>query len=308
MACYRPIQVHEGGVKENGKKIIVFNSKEKAMDGFKIPCGKCIGCMQTRARDWAIRCKHEAMYHSESAFITLTYNNENLPKDGSVDVSEFQRFMKRLRFETKKKIRFFHCGEYGKRLQRPHYHALIFGHNFPDRTLWKEKPNRLYVSKELERLWPYGFSTIGQVTDATAQYVARYTLKKVFGEQAKNHYGEKHPEYITMSRRPGIGKKWYDQFKNDIYEASKGWYRWPGGALTMPPKYYDRLMAIEEPEKIEQIKLDRGKLAMQNGRAYDTINGKYTRVDNNDSFRLPVRESIKLSEIRRLKRSLEEGE
>jgi hypothetical protein len=302
MPCYRPIQVHEGGVKENGKKIIVFNSKDKSIDGFKIPCGKCIGCMLSRAREWSIRCKHETQMHDQSAFITLTFNNEHLPKDGSLDVTTFQKFMKRLRKQTKKKIRFFHCGEYGKKLARPHYHALIFGHNFPDRILWKEKPNRLYTSKELEGLWPYGFSTIGNVEEASAGYVARYTLKKVFGAEAKEHYGDKKPEYVTMSRKPGIGNEWYKKFKKDIYPS--GVYI-QNGAKTSPPKYYDRLYGLEEPEKLEEIKLDRQNRHRQN-LVTDVINGKLVKVSNNDSFRLPVRERVKLSQIKNLKRSLEE--
>ena len=104
--------------------------------------------------------------HEQSCFITLTFNDEELNKranPGSLNVRDFQLFMKKLRKKhPEKKICFFHCGEYGEKNNRPHYHALIYNHDFPDRKLFKQRKEiKLYTSKELEELWPYGFSTIG---------------------------------------------------------------------------------------------------------------------------------------------------
>lgn len=129
--------------------------------------------------------------HETGCFITLTYSPEHLPKDGSLDPLALTLFFKRLRTKTGLKIRYLACGEYGKKLARPHYHAILFGYHFPDRTLYKEKPFRWYLSNELVELWPYGFSTVADLTDASACYVARYTMKKVYGDQAKSHYAGK---------------------------------------------------------------------------------------------------------------------
>lgn len=203
----------------------------------------------------------------------------------------------------KKKISYFHCGEYGKRLSRPHYHALIFGYYFPDRVLWKSKPFPIYTSKELESLWPFGFSTVGHLTPASAAYVARYTLKKVYGKKAAAHYGSKHPEYVTMSRNPGIGKTWYHRFKTDIYPD--GVYVSEGGVKQSPPKYYDYLYNLENPREMQKIKLARKKRADHN-KLETYVMGRTYLVSNNDGIRLPVRERVKEAQINQLKRPLED--
>jgi len=295
-----------GGLTAQGKKVVLFNQKNEQSDpsSFRVPCGKCVGCSLERARQWAIRCKHEADMHEENAFVTLTYNDENLPENGSLVKRDVQLFFKSLRKKTGKKIRYFYCGEYGPKLSRPHYHALIFGYSFPDRQLFKEHPFRWYRSKELEELWKHGFSTIGEVTGASASYVARYTLKKVYGKDAKSWYGTKQPEYIGMSRMPGIGARWFDKFHQDIYPAGVYIHN---GVPTPPPRYYDLLYGKKDPARLEQIKRERSRKATD-AKVTDVINGKRTKVSNSDSFRLPVREAVKLSQLRELKRSLEEQE
>jgi len=121
---------------------------------------------------------HENQMHEESSFITLTMNDEYLStrvNPSSLDKTEFQRFMKRLRKRYGKQIRYFHCGEYGEKNHRPHYHAILFGVDFEDKELFQVRDEiRLYTSKTLADLWPYGFVTIGEVTMESCAYVARY--------------------------------------------------------------------------------------------------------------------------------------
>jgi hypothetical protein len=124
--------------------------------------------------------------------------------------------MKRLRFSRSHAIRFYACGEYGETTRRPHYHAILFNCGFPD-ALVHSKNNRgelLYTSADLGALWDNGQHLIGDVTFASAAYVARYCVKKVSGEKADEHYSvfdadgvihERLPEFALMSRRPGIG-------------------------------------------------------------------------------------------------------
>ena len=201
--------------------------------------------------------------HEESCFITLTMNDEYLATREnplSLDKSEFQRFMKRLRKRYGKEIRYFHCGEYGEKNQRPHYHAIIFGLDFKDKELFKVRDEiRLYTSESLAELWPHGFVTIGEVTYESAAYVARYVTKKIKGKDAEDHYirwdpstGEGipiEPEYATMSRKPGIGKTWFDKYKNDVYPHDyvviKGEYK------IRPPRFYDSKLSEEELEKVK---------------------------------------------------------
>jgi len=304
--CYRPLQCVSGGVKPNGKINVLFTGKTHTDDplAFKIPCGKCLGCGLDRARQWSIRCVHESQMHEHSAFITLTYDQDHLPPGGSITPRDFQLFIKRLRKDiAPQKIRYFHCGEYGPKLGRPHYHALIFGYSFPDRELFKEQPFRWYRSKQLERLWPNGFSTVADVTSASASYVARYTLKKVYGVNAKSHYKGKHPEYITMSRRPGIGATWYDKFHTDIYPS--GVFITPSGIKQSPPKFYDNRYGLTHPIDLARLKLAR-KARASTIKASFTHDGKTRKVSNSDSFRLPVREEVKRAQTQSLRRSYED--
>lgn len=199
--------------------------------------------------------------HENNCFITLTFNAENLDPSGSLNKADFQLFMKRLRKHffgnLKSNIRYFHCGEYGedqealkqniKKLGRPHHHACLFGFDFSDKILWKNKNGvKLYTSKTLENLWPYGFSTIGAVTFESAAYVARYIVKKINGDMAEKHYNGKTPEYTTMSRRPGIASTWFDKYGSEVYPRDFVTSR---GFKAKPPKYYDKIYDLTNPEE-----------------------------------------------------------
>jgi hypothetical protein len=247
--------------REDGK--VVFNKPFPLAKGFNLPCGQCIGCRLKYSQEWAVRLMHENQMHDKSCFVTLTFSPESLrarENPNSLDKSEFQRFMKRLRKQYGKKIRFFHCGEYGEQNKRPHYHAILFGVDFEDKELFKVRDEiRLYTSEKLAKLWPYGFVTIGEVTMESCAYVARYVTKKIKGKDAENHYiywdpltGEGtpiEPEYATMSRKPGIGKEWFDKYKSDIYPHD---YVVLKKHKIRPPRYYDKLLTEEELEKIKE--------------------------------------------------------
>lgn len=211
--------------------------------------------------------------------------------------------MKRLRFHFgDKKIRFFHCGEYGEKYGRPHYHAILFGIDFDDKQLHTIiNGNRLYTSPTLEKLWPYGYSSIGNVTFESAAYVARYIMKKVTGDQADEHYsvineetGEilyKQPEYTTMSRRPGIAAGWFEQYADDVYPKDFVTVR---GKKMRPPKFYDRLMEKTRPYEIEDIKAARVEKAREHSL-------------NNTPERLHVREQVQKLKLKQLPRKLDHG-
>lgn len=206
----------------------------------KLPCGKCINCRLEHSRRWAIRCIHEASIYNKNCFITLTYNDQNLPAKSSLDKRDFVLFMKKLRKKYGEKIRFFQCGEYGDLTNRPHYHACIFNFDFEDKKHFSTRNGiPLYRSESLEKLWKKGNSLIGEVTFESAAYCARYIMKKITGEPAEAHYQGRLPEYITMSRRPGIGKQWFDKYHADIYNHDILIIR--DGIKCRPPKYYDSL-------------------------------------------------------------------
>jgi len=293
MPCFRPLKGYRSRVvnPSTGKRSIVFNSREGYYDfPVDLPCGQCIGCRLERSRQWAIRCSHEAALHDDNCFITLTYDDVNLPSDGSLNKKHFQDFMKRLRFRFGSGIRFFHCGEYGEKFARPHYHACLFNFDFPDKLLWKTVgENRLYRSEALEELWPFGFSTIGSVTFESAAYVARYITKKVTGDRAGGHYGGRVAEYTTMSRRPGIAKGWLERFRSDVYPSDFVVLR---EKKMKPPKYYDRQFEIEYPKDYAKVMLRR------------KLKGRRLALKNPES-RLAVREEVQFLRFKQLKRGYE---
>ena len=66
---------------------VVFAERGAVGAALTLPCGQCVNCRLNRSQEWAIRCVHEASLHSQNSFITLTYNNDNLPANGSLALS-----------------------------------------------------------------------------------------------------------------------------------------------------------------------------------------------------------------------------
>lgn len=263
MACFHPLDAYRRIFKDGTKGKPVFKLPRPPFEDLQLPCGQCIGCRLEYSRQWAMRCVHEASLYEDNCFITLTYDNEHLPETGSLVKADFQKFMKRLRkMFPSQTIRYYQCGEYGEQFGRPHYHACLFNFDFPDKVFFKDAGGYpLFISSILEKLWPFGFSTIGAVTFETAAYTARYIMKKITGDEAKDHYeridlttGEVidlQPEYTTMSRRPGIAHDWYDQFKDDVFPDDTVIMR---GREMSPPRYYEKILEIEDPEEYKRIK------------------------------------------------------
>lgn len=207
---------------------------------------------------------HEAQMHEATSFLTLTYTDDQLPVDNSLDVEHWKRFAKRLR-KAKGPFRFLHCGEYGDNpdLPRAHYHACIFGHDFTeDREYYRMSGAGfpVYVSRELNRIWGHGMAFIGDLTFDSAAYVASYTMKRITGDDQVEHYLDPHtgalrkPEYATMSRRPGLGSTWFDKYVDEVYPED---FVVAKGLKLRPPKYYDDLLEERDPDLWEQVKTKR---------------------------------------------------
>lgn len=297
MPCYhliRAFQCSDGAIVFSERRGDVVRSLE-------LPCGQCVGCRMARARSWALRCMHEAQMHESNSFITLTYAPEHLPERGQLQYSDFQLFMKRFRRRVSPvRPRFYMCGEYGERDWRPHFHAAIFGFGFPDRLVWKKSGSgkMLYRSSLLEELWPFGHSTVGDLTIESAGYVARYVMKKVGGFAAREHYlrvdsstGELYslvPEFTHMSLKPGVGGEWLEKFFSDVFPGD---FCVVNGKMVRVPAYYDKKLKALDPELLESIKFDRELKAA--ALAFD-----------NTPERLAVKEVVAVAGLVRLRREL----
>lgn len=250
-----------------------------------IPCGNCVGCRIDKSKEWANRLMLELTYSSESWFATLTFDEEHVPRSKYETLDEvtgevvehesktlstyiWQCFMKRLRKRYGKGIRFYACGEYGDRTFRPHYHAIFFNLHLEDAVPYQRTRDGFYLywSEELERIWSNGRVLVADVNMKTCAYVTRYVTKK-FGvaERWKYEYFNIEPEKALMSRRPGIGRMWYDEHKDDVYRTHiivfGDKYR---GYKFRPPKYFDNLYSLEDSETVEMFKEMSKKAARNN--------------------------------------------
>lgn len=286
MACFHPIR----GYRTDAG--IVFASKTGAAgDLVTVPCRQCIGCRMDKSQDWAVRCMHEAQMSekNQNSFITLTYRDEDVPDNFSVDIKDWQLFAKRMR-KSLGKFRFFMVGEYGDETHRPHMHACIFGHDFrADRKHYTTRNgNKFYRSEALEKLWTKGHSDVTDMTYGTAAYVARYCIKKIDNDQAVHWNGPRTPEFLNMSRRPGIGTSWIEQFGDDVFPSD---FVVMGGRKAPAPEYYDDWLEKSNPEMWEELKAERALRGAE-------------RIGEKSKERLKVRETVFKAKIRNLKRGM----
>jgi len=287
--CFNPLPGWYSKTRNpSGKRSIVFTLSQGMPDRpVTVPCSQCIGCRLAHSRMWATRLVHETQLHENSLFLTLTYRDDALPPGGSLVKEDFQLFMGRLRDRVGYgKLRCFWAGEYGEKLQRPHYHAIIYGLWPEDRKLLRRR-GPIYTSKVFEETWPHGFHGFGAVTFESAAYVARYVCKKVKGRLASAHYGTKLPEFAEPSRRPGIGRAWIEKYWSEVYPADQVVMR---GFPQRPPKYYDRWLEKNQPEVWRQVRTARRVLSKEH---------------EFEDPRLRVRELVAEAKIKNLVRELE---
>lgn len=282
MPCYHP---RTGYRTANGQ--VVWNELRRHGETSEVTvaCGQCSGCLLERSRQQAIRCVHETKLYENNCFITLTYDDKHLPYRSQLTHKHFADFMKRLRRRNEPNfIKNFMCGEYGEITHRPHYHSILFNHDWDDKRFLKTTSSgeNIYTSAQLASLWPYGHSSTGEATFESAAYIARYCLKKVRGEAAEAHYYrhdadgpyQQEPEYNQFSN--GLGEQFMRFFQNDIYTNDYVIIR---GMPTRVPKFYDRKFKRIDEAKLRDIKEQR------------EWNG-YTVREDNTPERLRVKEIV----------------
>lgn len=328
MACYRPNVICLDTSSSPGKILEFMNGKIAGgidyeyfenlneiyrwkgvqKEYIKVPCGKCIGCRESKSKEWATRCVLESEQYEHNYFITLTYNEYYLPREdelvnkktgeifqndnweqGHLVKSELQEFMKDLRAYWKEHynhdgIRFFSCGEYGGSAEgthRPHYHLILFNIPIPTWELQIRKidgDGQIHWQHEgIERCWkdkrlstktktvPKGFVDICEVNWDTCAYVARYTVKKEGEEKSDEWYymQGKTPEFINMSRKPGIGLDFFTKNYQDIYKCDEIIIKGHREKIqpVKPPSYYDKKYDLIDHQGYCRIKNERKAIA-----------------------------------------------
>lgn len=201
-----------------------------------VPCGTCYACLSRRRQDWVFRLKQEFRKYPNACFVTLTYDNENMPLAGDgvpvVFKRDVQLFLKRLRKSLKdKKIRYFCVSEYGVDFLRPHYHAIIFNLSACDNSY-----------NLIKAAWQKGFICVDKVTDARISYVAKYCLS--YGDGIEKF--EK--EFMLCSRRPAIGSSYLSESMKNFYKSqqSRLLVSEDGFVQNMPRYYFDKIFSDNE--------------------------------------------------------------
>lgn len=244
MPCFHPVPASQD---EQGR---VELNPPWGTSTMQVPCGVCIGCRKRRAREWAVRSMHEASFHEHNSFVTLTYDDANLPYGGDLSPPDLQKFLKRVRTALVDRrpgllgdrMRFLACGEYGEAGDRPHYHALLFGVGFDDGA---RVGKDLFTSQTLTALWTHGHASFGSVTAASASYVAQYSLKKVRGSEWRRCSPDGvvlHQPFLRCSLRPGIGGSWLRKYATD---TRHGYVVVDGKQLSVP-RYYQKLLEVTD--------------------------------------------------------------
>lgn len=186
-------------------------------------CGQCLPCRINRKRIWTHRLMLEAREQKDNAFITLTYDDENLPPGGTLDPAAARNFLKRLRkaFQPQR-FRYFLVGEYGEQTERPHYHAALFGVpscRWGGSRYTKARSSCCVECDRIRKAWPAGSIFVGDLTAESAAYVAGYVTKKLTSKDDERLHG-RYPEFARMSNRPGIGAHFMDDVASSLLEHS----------------------------------------------------------------------------------------
>lgn len=176
--------------------------------GLIVPCGKCFSCRNKYRLSWQLRLQHEFIsYQGNALFLTLTYNNENLPSDKMVNKRDCQLFIKRLRKHYKdRKLKYFIAAEYGDKFKRPHYHAIIFGLSAPEFKRSGSAKNFKYGQFIANKIWKKGYCYVGYVDKKCISYVSKYIMKK-FVSNDKFTVPDNFVQPFTL-KSSGLGLSW----------------------------------------------------------------------------------------------------
>lgn len=229
MQCSRPIRLEQMGI--------------------SVPCGKCAACRVSKASEWSARLIHESEYHIDAIFATLTYSDENLPLNASLEPKDLELFWKRLRKRVDYPIKYFSCGEYGEETDRPHYHCIIFGlspcnqcHSCTPSSTGSDEPRG--DCKDIRESWALGLVHIGYLSYQSGRYVAGYLLK----DSANNGHDKKTPFYNDYHKKPflrmskGLGKRWMEDNIHELIQTKE--IRIDGATRSLPKYYVDLIKDI----------------------------------------------------------------
>ncbi len=204
-----------------------------------VPCGKCYACLSNKRTSWTYRLMQEQKHSITSKFITLTYDDVNVPLSPSGEMvlskEDVQLWLKRFRKRISPyKIRYFYVGEYGGKFRRPHYHLLLFDYPLDSRDLFSD----------IGVTWTKGNFYVGSVSQASIHYVAKYVIARM----DKDKYSV--PPFMRCSNKPGIGYQWLTDEMTRFARREYGCVvPMPAGYRCAMPRYYRDKIYTNDAEK-----------------------------------------------------------
>ena len=240
------------------------------------PCGRCEACLRNRRNEKALRAYLESLSHEYNSFLTLTYSDDNLPKNKqgipTIKKDHLDAAIKRIRslfHETP--IRVLASAEYSQ-VGRPHFHLCLFGlspDNFCLHTRHYHNSSHGIVLEDFKS-WPYGGCLVAPFDIKMAFYVAKYLVKSQKSKEEYEQLGIE-PECLYQSRRPALGKEYC--IKNRDRLLKDGFIRCKGMKFALPRYFLDNILN-DGSDDYQQLK---DRLAEKANTGY----GKYIKELNN---------------------------
>lgn len=228
IVLYKCVYFYEGELKcKMVKEVNSWYRDHGTTELVEVKCGKCLECLSAKANEWTGRILAEASLYKNNCFLTLTY------ADNPIDLvkKDLQNFLKRLRKAISPcKIRYFACGEYGSKGNRPHYHLIIFNWIPPDlEYFYSSGENKIYKSNFVSKIWNNGFVSVGDLSSSSAKYCCKY-LQKL---NLKKYNVD---PFLVMSNRPGIGLEY---FKTHLKSLDNDGFYFDGIKYSLPRYFID---------------------------------------------------------------------
>lgn len=217
-----------------------------ATERVPVPCNRCPPCKINRVNSWVFRLLQEEKLHAHAHFVTFTYDTHCVPisPNGFMTLkkSDFQDYMKRLRnLCPGQTLKYYAVGEYGTKNSRPHYHAIIFGVDDPNKfaDAWMLKGQSL------------GGVYIGKVSSNSIAYTMKYIDKSNF--KRKHKRDDREPEFPLMSQ--GLGKNYLTPEIIAYHQADKSrlYCTREGGHKIALPRYYKQKLYSEDDRKQQAL-------------------------------------------------------
>lgn len=267
---------------KTGKYPLTFNPKNA--HPWKQPvvksCGKCESCRRQHVTRIATACEQHMRLESASCYLTLTYDEEHLPENGTLVKKHVDRFIDALRKwiavnkddpkwnkayfgNHQGKFKRVVSGEYGSKTDRPHYHLFIMGFDFPDKEPlpFKKDGKQLFRSKILQHYWPYGTVDYKNADPGAAKYVIKYAMKeKLHGKEYHEQYEQRGLALPFVSVSQGIGAEYAQKYQEELFR--NGTFISDGKEVALNRRQLQQLARID-PERTEQYKEERRKKQLE---------------------------------------------